>query len=194
MINHPDEKEAALFRRGAIESLAEMRGVVIVATYTKLLTEVDPAGSSKVCRYPVAVPLLDIDGMAQTVTEFNTNLPNKYLSGAEAGLVLSVRFRLAQKISDIGLLALHGYGKVDEMTELCRSFAEKADSEGNLSERLKSLQTVVVAKSSGSGHLHKSKSAALLLCGIPESEWGPNTVKRQISDTVLTDSGFCGSS
>jgi hypothetical protein len=103
MIHHANQEEAALFRRGAIEALAEIPGVVIVATYTKLLTEVHPAGSSNVCRYPVAVPLLDIDAMAQSVTDFNMQIPKRLLTGSEAGLVSSVRFRLAQKIAYIGL-------------------------------------------------------------------------------------------
>jgi hypothetical protein len=36
MIHHANQEEAALFRRGTIEALAEIPGVVIVVTYTKL--------------------------------------------------------------------------------------------------------------------------------------------------------------
>jgi hypothetical protein len=190
MVHHASEGEAAQFRMGAIEALAEIPNVIIVATYTKLLTEIDPAGSSKVCRYPVAVPLLDIDAMAQSVTEFDMLLPARSLTGLEAGIVSSVRFRLAQKISDIGLLSLHRVVEVTRMDNLRSDFQAIVESEQDLRPRLQRLQTLLVFDLSSLKAPRSNNSAALLLCGLPEANWTDSSVDRQVPDIVLTSNGL----
>jgi len=191
MLRHADEKEAALFRKGAIETLAEIPGVIIVATYTKVLTEVDPAGSSKVCRYPVAVPLLDIDAMTRSIPEFDVHLPERCLTGSEAALVSSVRFRLAQKITSIGLLSLHGVVEVTQMNELRRAFQGIVESENELlRNRLIRLHQLLVLDFSYMANAIPNADASLLLCGVPEQTWNSSTVERQVSNILLTSNGL----
>lgn len=190
MLSHENQSEAATFRRGALQTLAEIPGVVVVATYTKILTELDPAGSSKVCRYPVAVPLLDIDAMAESMPQFNMQLPERPLTATEGGLLSSVRFRLAQKISNMGLLSLHRAIRVEEMDKLRQEFEGVVESESNVRERLLQLHNVLPLDLSSMAKPIATGDALLLLCGVPEGDWNSNTVERQIRNVLLTSSGL----
>lgn len=193
MLAHANEEEAALFRRGALKVLAEASDVVVVATYTKLLTEVDPAGSSNVCRYPIAVPLLDIDAMTKSIPEFDMKVTGSHLSVYESGILGAVRFRLAQKILSIGLLALHkvSSSKDKEMDDLRRSFAKIVESKTAAEDRLLHLHDLLSLDSLFSDQtLTLTKNASVLLCGVYEWNWDSVLVHRQIRDLLLTPSGL----
>jgi hypothetical protein len=98
----------------------------------------------------------------------------------EAGLVSSVRFRLAQKIADIGLLSLHGVVQVTQMNELRQSFKVIVESENELRPRLQRRQTLLVFDLSSLGQPRRSDSA----------KWTDSSVDRQVSDIVLTSNGL----
>ncbi|KAL3907264.1 MAG: hypothetical protein SGILL_008942 [Bacillariaceae sp.] len=190
MINLHDDNKKAEFLRGAIQTLAEVPTIVVVATYTRLLTEIDPAGSSNVCRYPVAVPLLDIDAMAKELKDFDMKLPDHSITTTQSRLLSSARFRLAQKLVGIGLMALHGAGEIDDMDLLRRSFKNAVDNEIDFSSRLRRLLSLLQLRRLPQHGSNSTEDAVTMLCGVPEEKWGLDTVQRQATDILLTPNGY----
>ncbi len=101
---------AAAFSKGAMEVLASLSYSRVVATYTRPPTELPAASSYGVCRFPVALPPFDIDQALHRIPELN--LGDTILTSAvDQRLWCTLRFRLAMKIKELGMMrAIHRRG------------------------------------------------------------------------------------
>jgi len=70
----------ALFSRGAMEVLAMIPMVTVVASYLEP-PPISPMGSSAVCRYPIPVPCLDIDQVMNNIEELRFPFSNSFTEG-----------------------------------------------------------------------------------------------------------------
>jgi len=99
----------AAFSRGAMTALASAKNVKVIATYTDRPLSISPMSSSQVCRWPVALPILDINEVMATIPDFNflSKHRNNIKSRDLERLLASMKFRLAYKIAINPLGMLH---------------------------------------------------------------------------------------
>ena len=173
-------RNGALFSKGAMSVLACVPRVTVVATYTAR-PPLPPQGSSAVCRYPLALPCLDIYEATKFVEELRFPHSHDSFNREQKRLWVTLCFRLGMKLTEIGLLLLHKRG--DENTNnLLQEFEERA-SHADATEALKKciqLCTICDVKAT-----EENKNAARLLLGIPEKNIEP--IERQVSNIFIVD-------
>jgi len=150
---HRKMHEEAHFRRGAMGILASASTrLTVVATYIDPPIEIPEADSSVVCRYPLALPALDIRAVMKNVKELCLPIVPSVLQGPDQRLWATLLFRLAAYVS-YHLSSLHlrddrdfvnflkkfqgvcdGYDKPEKVSdtlkmlfELCPKFANREE-------------------------------------------------------------------
>ena len=162
------EKSGAAFARGAMQTLARVSGVTVVATFVDL-PPLPPLGSSRVCRRPVVLPTLDINKVIDAVTELQFKYPDlSALSLCQQRLLATLRFRLAMKIAvNLGVVAvLHERNSWTYVEDFLRKFQTAGEIE-DVTKSLTERSKLCALEMSNFPDLDID-CAARLLVGIPE--------------------------
>jgi hypothetical protein len=177
-----DEKcPGALFSRGAMQSLARVPSVTVVATYTKQ-PPLPPLGSSGVCRYPVSLPCLDMETVMKEIPELN--YPQDEFNREERRKWATLVFRLGMKLTQLGLTGLHKRSD-PRVKQLLKDFNEKKRTKFAL-ENCNALCKVALDR-----NINVNTNASKLLVGLPEK--GLEDFERQVNHLVLVGSYFTSS-
>ena len=124
--NYDDPKEvkaAAAFAKGAMRVLASSPHHVI-ATYIRPVTELPSLSQepSAVCRYPIALPPIDVDQVMRYDPDLNIGA-SRFPSKKQQQMLATLRLRLGIKISELGLLhVLHRKGSSEKVHTFLANF------------------------------------------------------------------------
>jgi hypothetical protein len=88
-------------------ALADSNNVYAIATYVDRPLSVSPQGSSEVCRWPVALPVLDVNQVMSNIPAFENKHKNNIKDKILRRLMASLKFRLGFKISNNPIGILH---------------------------------------------------------------------------------------
>ena len=117
-------KENPDFRKGAMTALAYMPAAAVIATYTDR-PPLPHEKSSGVCRYPIALPSFDVDQAMRSAPEldFSQDLSiSQSFSVEQLRLWATLRFRLAFKLKELDLSALHCRPNNEDMEAFLEDF------------------------------------------------------------------------
>ena len=198
--SNAEVKAAIAFSRGAIETLAKLPNVEVVATYIEQ-PDFIAAESSDVCRFPVNLPCLNIDQLMQSIPELRYPPEVETLPRDLWRLWVTLRFRLSNQLTIVGLGGLHVRGTDPDLEDLLNQLRENLGRLEILIGRLKVeslLQSETDIKNEMTTELRKcillcsseldypapNPNAAQLLIGVKDSDQDPRWV-RQVSDLVL---------
>lgn len=140
------------------------------------------------CRYPVSVPRIGLDDLSLAETSFDIGVAGRSLTGAEGALLSVVRFRLGQKLYDLGLVKFHI--RSDEMAAFRDRFKSIVSSTEVIRERLEKLASFLARGYEKTVEERTHKNAALLLCGVKEETWMDlQEIDRQVPNVTITVDG-----
>ena len=129
----PESKgNGAGFSFGAMSTLARLKGAKVIATYVDRPSSIPGVGSSDVCRYPVALPPVDINQVMSNVKELYID-QSEFTKGDEQRMMSSLKVRLSFMLR--GLLkipVLHQRGALPEAEKFLRDFAKAKNSSNPL--------------------------------------------------------------
>ena len=163
----------AAFRRGAMGLLARVGNVVVVATYTEPPFEINPTVSSKVCRFPVPVPTLDIQAVMKDIDQLAFPADPSGFDGTNQRLWATLLFRLSDRVSRLaGALHLDNDADFSKLKEDFRKASQQATS-GDAAAVSKALKECInlccFAKYDDLG-IPKGCDAVDLLLGLKEED------------------------
>jgi len=93
----PDSKGGAAFSCGAMETLAMIRNAIVLATYIAR-PELPAMPSSGICRFPIALPLLDVNQLLNGfVPQLHFDISG--LSTEQKRMLASLKVRLGFKVA-----------------------------------------------------------------------------------------------
>ena len=179
-----DIAKGALFNRGAMQTLARIPNVTVVATYIKR-PYLPPRGSSSVCRYPVPLPNLDMHLVMKNFPELE--FPQEKLDSFNADekrLWSTLCFRLGMWLTVNGISQLHQRGKCsipsDEHMQLLKQF----NQEKGHTNKTKALKNCIdLCRIKVGTYLDNNPNAIRLLMGFLDSEY--DNIVRQVDDVVV---------
>ena len=176
----------AWFSRGAMEALAYAHTATVVATFTKP-PPLSPLASSKVCRYPVALPRVDVDEVMHYLA--NDHPVGQRYPGLcfpttatrnERRLLATLRLRIAMYI-DTRLSGLHRPGTLPCVDKFVNDLAN-ALSGGDCTETTleNAIQVCPVVKPR---NVQPNDHAAKLLLGMVDEE--ADQIGRNLTNLIL---------
>lgn len=178
----------APFSRGALSLLASIGRTRVIATYTEKPT-VFAKKSSKVCRFPIPLPAIDINQILRKVSELS--LDKLIITNEdEFRMLASLKFRLVLKMTEMDIISiLHRRGTSVIAEEFLKEFEKIVKKSKNTIDALTKCNALC-----GDGRTDQfldvedvEVDAARLLLGTPDID-NPN---RQFSDVVsLKDNKF----
>ena len=144
---HRSMSDSPDFRRGAMQLAGSLPGRCrVIATYLEP-PDLPAQGSSKVCRFPIAMMLVDVSPLLTLNASDTTpataaglpkiRLPSGNWNGKARRLLATLRVKLSLFLVHIGLDQLHI--PQDEKSDLRRTFRniqDQLDKEGNLESKL----------------------------------------------------------
>ena len=191
------EDASAAFRQGCMEALALTKRVTVMATYTKLPSEIPATRSSRTCRHPVPVPSVDIDQVIDAFPELKWPSDVTNFHRDETRILATLKFRLAAKLRAEGLLAVHQ--QHNDFRTFLRHFKAAAagatdrataDVKSPVNEALCQCVGLCVLPNFGSPSKPDANAVKLLL-GVKENEEDleENKFAEQIKDVVVFRAG-----
>ena len=132
--NVDEAYKGAMFSNGALQALASVPKVTVIATYTKR-PPLPAHASSTVCRYPVTFPCLNVEAAMQEVEELHFPHSQCRFDREQKRLWATLLLRLEIKLTENGLINLHKRVNIETMT-LLKNFQSMAHIE-NTTEALK---------------------------------------------------------
>ena len=121
--------DGAAFSRGAMGLLASLPKAVVIATYVEK-PNIPDITSSDVCRYPIALPSLDINQVLKKVPELSLE-SLEITDRDEKRMLASLKFRLGFKIKEKGIISiLHRRGTCDQTEDFLKQFRDAVKENG----------------------------------------------------------------
>ena len=132
--NVDEAYKGAMFSKGALQALASVPEVTVIATYTKR-PPLPAHASSTVCCYPVTFLCLNVEAAMQEVEELHFPHSQCRFDQEQKRLWATLLLRLGIKLTENGLINLHKRVNIETMT-LLKNFQSMAHIE-NTTEALK---------------------------------------------------------
>jgi len=187
-------RNGAAFSAGAMQAIADMSGVVVVATYTAPPDGLLPERSSGTCRGPVALPPLDPIKLIADVPELKFPDP----PGPEAALFLrrlwgTLQFRLMFCLQE-RVNGLHVRGSDDNLEGFLKAYHQAATtSNSSKADRLRACIDCCVSTISTQDDEEKMHNVSRLLRGVKDGNGELGTLgyhfPRQVNDLVVLPDG-----
>ena len=177
--NVDEAYKGAMFSKGALQALASVPEVTVIATYTKR-PPLPAHASSTVCRYPVTFPCLNVEAAMQEVEELHFPHSQCRFDREQKRLWATLLLRLGIKLTENGLINLHKRVNIETMT-LLKNFQSMAHIENTTEALKKCIELCAIKLPEPFSNLN----AAKMLVGVKESDM--ESIERQVSDIVLID-------
>ena len=164
---HRKMADSSNFRKGALSVLAVVQRVEVVATYVDIPAEIPGDDSSAVCRYPIPIPLVDVDAAARHAEIEMLDEDN--IAADQKRLLATLKFRLAIKLTQEVTRFHYAYSLNFEdtaVTEIHGTY--KPD----ISEAIKMIMEAYRGCLSGKNTLRRNSKRVKQLAQLTPTEFG----------------------
>ena len=134
-VSEGDADPGAHFSRGAMSMLASVPKVTVVATCTAR-QPIPAALSSDMCRWPVALPVMDVDAAMQAIPGLQFPVPAVLTREQRRLLWATLRFRLTMKLTQINIA---NFGSPSTPPGAVEDFLEKFAEAAKIENTTKAL-------------------------------------------------------
>ena len=156
------------FSRGAMQLLAGISGAIVVATYTDV-PALNALGSSTVCRYPISMPIFNVEDAMGVVPELTLPHTDKIEETIYLRKLATLKLLLYLKLKGLGLISvLHRPHKSSTTTEFLKSFQSAAA----IADEYESIDVCIECCAfDPEREASLNRNAAALLVGIPDENY-----------------------
>ena len=112
------------FTYGAMQALVEIKGAKVITTCIEPPDFVPAISSSQICRYPIALPPIDINQVMSNVKELSIN-SSDFIGRNKQRMINYLKVKLALKLKEVGVIGLlHRRNSYCYGTELLEDFVK----------------------------------------------------------------------